>query len=1062
MFANLSFSSVAFYHYGIENGLPEARIVSISQDSTGFIWLAGENNIFRFDGNQFTIYQNTSLNSKFVPFVRINKLFTDSRGILWVGSNDGLSCYDAQKNQFKKLGEGWNQQRVLDFAEDRNGILWIASELGLAKFEPETERTIWFTDSTSSKTGAIKKLPSGYIKNVTFQPDGKIWLSTYPAGLYFFDPETYETEDFGVIDQTEFNRFNISEILFANGKLFIGTLSNGFFWLDVNSKKVQNETIKQIAYAIIHFRQVNDSIFWLATNNGLFHYNLFTGEYNRYTNEPNNPLSLNRTVVNYIFLDKRKNLWLSLGIRGVSYGLTNVPFSHLTIGENGAYQLTHKEVTAIHFDSEGNMLLGYESGQIEKHTFDPLNKTQYTINSGENTRAGSVMAILEDKKGRIWAGGWMTGLNVYQPGNSEFEPAIIKPDKIAELLKNADIRGITEDNYGNIWVGFHGIGIGKYNPESKAIKLFRQNNENPLSGLSNDFVYNLCFDRNDNLWVASAHGVSKLNPETELFTSYYFEEGYLSTLNSNTVTTVHCDVAGIVWAGTDKGLNMYLPDSDKFIPVDFEHDHTYLHVTAIESVKPGEIWLSTQSGIFRIIYKLNAEDNDFEVSSTYFNRSDGLLSSSYFARTSATSSDGIVFFAGNEGIDLFNPEDVPNYNDIPVKVLITELMVDGANIFPETGSVQPHINKLVLDHDHRMFSIRFTSIDFSNPGIKKFRYRLEGLNDHWVYLVNEHAATFTHLQPGNYTFMLETQNKNGQWVGENAVLQINIKRPFWMSIPFYVFAILFVTGIIYLFFRARSGILMKRQKELERIIDERTKELIEKNKELEIANQTKNKFFSIISHDLRSPFSGILGLLELLTEPGNDIDQEKKEDMLNTAKSSAYDTFELLENLLLWARTQMEKTNCVIKKQNLSELLKKNLGLKRQIALQKEVSISGKFPEHLVASFDKEMINTVIRNILSNAIKFTHPGGDVVLSARTFNGEVIVSVADTGIGLSEEGSLKLFEIEKTSRAGVRGEKGTGLGLVICREFVEKNNGKIWAEPNHPEGTIFHFTLPVNQ
>jgi signal transduction histidine kinase len=262
--------------------------------------------------------------------------------------------------------------------------------------------------------------------------------------------------------------------------------------------------------------------------------------------------------------------------------------------------------------------------------------------------------------------------------------------------------------------------------------------------------------------------------------------------------------------------------------------------------------------------------------------------------------------------------------------------------------------------------------------------------------------------------------------------------------------------------KTRSKVLLLRQKKLEQIIQERTSELKQKNEELELANQTKDKFFSIISHDLRSPFSGLLGILELLTEPASGFDMQKQTELLQTAKKSAQNTFELLENLLLWSRSQMKNTTCNIEKHDITEILRKNIAIKKQAALQKEISVIENFSDKIEAMFDKEMINTVIRNILNNAIKFTYPGGKVNISAETKNGEVKITISDTGIGITGEEMNHLFKIEKMNRAGTEGEKGTGLGLIISKEFIEKNNGKIWATTNSPSGAIFHFTLPSVQ
>jgi len=394
--------------------------------------------------------------------------------------------------------------------------------------------------------------------------------------------------------------------------------------------------------------------------------------------------------------------------------------------------------------------------------------------------------------------------------------------------------------------------------------------------------------------------------------------------------------------------------------------------------------------------------------------------------------------------------------------LITEIKIDSESLYPNQIIGENDKMKLVLNHNHKLLSIRFTALEFSFTGIKNFRYKLDGINDDWVYLQNEQMASFTHLHPGNYTFTVETQQKNHEWTGDNTTIEILVKKPFWLTIPFFIFVVLILAGILYLTVRIRSRTLLLRQKELEKIIQESTDELLQKNQELETANQTKNKFFSIISHDLRSPFSGVLGILDMLNDSEYKLEEKTQKQLLKSAKVSANNTFELMENLLTWARSQMIKSDCNPRINNLSELLRKSMELKKVAAEQKEITLIAKFPEKLEAYFDSDMIDTVVRNILSNAVKFSEYGGKIEVLAEAQKEVVIVHIADSGIGLKEEETRKLFEINKETRRGTGGEKGTGLGLIISKEFIEKNFGRIWATPNSPKGTVFHFTIPVKK
>jgi signal transduction histidine kinase len=611
-------------------------------------------------------------------------------------------------------------------------------------------------------------------------------------------------------------------------------------------------------------------------------------------------------------------------------------------------------------------------------------------------------------------------------------------------------------------MSFHGMGIGKYNPQVNEMELFRHDPANPLTSLSNDYTYNLCTDSDNNLWVASAHGVSRLNIKTSQFTNYFNEEGNPRSLSGNTINTIHCDVAGTIWAGTGNGLNIFVPEHNTFLPTLTSDDFPFLDISAIASVSPGEIWCSTQSGILRLHYNWISDNDSISIQTRFYSYADGLVSTNYFPRSSATDVQNNIYFGGNEGVDFFNPKNVKELIRSKEKALITQIEVDGKPHFSEVENPRIETPLLELEHDKRMISIRFTTLGFNYHRRQAFRYTLKGFNTEWIYPQNEQVATYTNLSPGSYFFRVEVQDKNGKWQSQPALLQLKIKAPFWRTPLFIILSIIFAVTLFVLILKLRSRSLIKRQKMLEEIIDENTRELQQKNKQLEEANQTKNKFFSIISHDLRSPFSGLVGILDVLTSSDYSLNKVKQEEMLKTAKKSADNTFELLDNLLTWARSQMENTNISPQTENLSKILKNNIELKTASALQKEISIQSYFPEQIEAFFDTDTINAITRNLLNNAIKYTPKGGEITVSAETKNGYASVHIADTGIGLEEQEMRDLFKLNNKSRNGTQGEKGTGLGLIICKEFIEKNNGKIWVTTNHPKGTVFHFSLPVQE
>lgn len=1055
------YCSVAFVHYGTEDGLPESQIKIITQDSIGFIWLASENSLIRFDGHHFKTYQNRIGGESVLPGNKISALHTDSKGVLWIGSENGIFHYDFLKDQFIGSFAGWDKIFVNDFAEDDQGRLFVATDEGLALFNPETEETQWYTGPNLSKETNQETLPLGNIKLVTSQANGQLWLALFNGGLCRLTPETLECESFAEVDGTPFAQLTLTQIDYIEDRLFISTLSNGFFEFNPEELTVKNHIFENTTYDIHHFSAEKNGSLWLASNSGLIRYNIHTHDYQRFTNVPGDPLSLERTAVDYVILDHNKNLWTSSGIRGINYGINNIPFEHFMFSNETVYTLFQKEVLAIQFDLEGNMWLGYESGLVEKHDPVAQNKTHYWIKSkGKDGNSGAIFRIFQDSRQDIWVSGWQSGLQKLNRENNRFQQVSLKPEAISVLLETADIRDMIEDHDGNLWLTVHGQGIVRYNPSSGQAQQFRfaPSTDDLNHSLSNDFTFNMCVDQANNLWIATAHGASKLNRKSQQFTNYFHDDNNPMSLSSNTVQTIYYDQGGVIWAGTNNGLNVYLEEQDQFLPIVNETTISSQNISSIESVKPGEIWISTKSGLFRLNYWQD-DDHQFEYDLDYFNHSDGLISANYFDRASATNADSIIYFGGNEGVDFFNGNASFHTPGHTSKAIITETSVYGKPVFPHYSEEDPKLREIELDYNQQMISFRFTSLNFIDPAKQRYRYKLEGFDEQWVMPQNEQVATYTRLSPGTYLFQVETTDRLGEWNGRPGSIRLIIRPPFWMTTPFIMISIVVVIGLFVLIQRLRNRALLKRQFQLEMIIEERTRELQAKNQELEKANLTKNKFLSIISHDLKSPFSGLLGLLDLLSN-ADEQEFEQEKDMLKLASQSAKNIYNLLEKLLVWANSQSENFSYSPKVNNLSKILQTNIELNQEPASQKNIQIKPNFPDQLIVFSDPNMIDTVIRNLLGNAIKFTKPEGTIEVTAEKLNDETIVRIADNGVGLSPEQQKNLFELGQNQRSGTAGESGTGLGLLICKEFVTKNKGEIWTTPNHPNGTVFQFTLPA--
>ncbi len=257
--------------------------------------------------------------------------------------------------------------------------------------------------------------------------------------------------------------------------------------------------------------------------------------------------------------------------------------------------------------------------------------------------------------------------------------------------------------------------------------------------------------------------------------------------------------------------------------------------------------------------------------------------------------------------------------------------------------------------------------------------------------------------------------------------------------------------------------LKTHKQDLELLVDKRTKELVTTNKKLEETIVTKDKFFKIIGHDLRGPMAQIIQLIELIETKLETFSQQRLLDLLKTLKENSMRGFDLLENLMHWARSQTQSIKFDPQEIQLDTLIDENIHLLSKHAQSKKISINNNVQSGTIIYGDKDMLNTIFRNLLSNAIKFTMNGGTIEITAKTSANEITISVKDSGVGMTNEIQESLFHIDKgPSMIGTDNEKGTGIGLLLCKEFVERHNGKIIVESVINLGTTFHITIPKSE
>lgn len=409
---------------------------------------------------------------------------------------------------------------------------------------------------------------------------------------------------------------------------------------------------------------------------------------------------------------------------------------------------------------------------------------------------------------------------------------------------------------------------------------------------------------------------------------------------------------------------------------------------------------------------------------------------------------------------IFNPENIM-VNERAPSISITGLVKFGTS--GKNVSFGIRNNSITIEPDENIFELGFSAMDFANPASCRYKYRIVGFSDSWIDLEKKHSFLINDLNPGQYLLEIHAANSDDIWTKTPKQIQIEVLPYFYETIWFKILIILVIALIVISLYVVRIRIINNQKKELELKVAEKTKELKMANDELTLSNSTKDKFFSIIAHDLKSPFNSLLGFSDLLVEDWADMEDSKRLELVKVMHKTQEETFQLLSNLLDWSRLQRNKLYWQPESIDLHKIIEQTNSHIQSIAQQKGITILVAVKLGTMVYVDKEMIGTILRNLIVNAIKFSERQGRIMIHAiAKGNGNMVkCCVEDSGVGMDENTVKHLFDIKKNeSTLGTRGEKGTGLGLILCKELIQINKGEITVESKTGQGSTFCITLPT--
>lgn len=1072
-------------HISIDDGLSQGTVQKMLQDKKGFFWFATKDGLNKFDGYTFKVYKNEPGNPKSLSQNWIQTIELDRNEDIWVATKTGFEFFSQLTEQFSRISidiKGVPDDRIYplysireDTVVSKGDHLYIGTTYGLLRYNKLTK-----------KTDVIYKLeqPPNLVINISavfIDNRGNVWFGTNKNLIGSYDPVANKVTKYDLKKSAPYipgSDYVAGIEQDAKGRII--AVTNCYIWvkepgsMTFSMLKSPLEPGRDIGYISSMVVNPAGGIYVGISEKGLFSYTFESGIWQEIIPQENDKIRAYLRHPGTLTVSRSGNLWIGLNGYGAMVLAKGQNRFERISGMNGS-----TNIRSLRGFLPFNDTTVYLGGYSLFATFNPKTRVAKTIREKFildgiyfNDNIYQISLNKSDGGKSLWMTSEGDRLYKYIIAEDRIE-RVPFDDKAPGVNSTGYFFQFVQDENNTLWITTE-TGVVNYNPANGKWHGFPGNSSLEKILRTERIVY-IAIDKKGRLLIGSdRNGLFIYDRKAGIITRSFFDKRREGTDFAPSIRSIFIDSKGNTWLGTSNGLVKF-NEKGRSISYTVANGLPNDMVYGILEDRSGKLWLSTNKGISRFD-PVKEEFVNFTVD-------DGLQSNEFNTAAFASSPDGTFYFGGIEGFNMFDPLSVKILDRVP------GIALTGLKLFSRDIPLQPGVEGalldtslvfkkfLRLDHDKNDLTFELSGLDFNSNSRILYSFKLEGYSKEWSVPSFNRIVNFTNLSPGTYTLMVKVANKDGIWSGETALISIEITPPFWETWWFMLLLIAAILIAIFGTYLYRVRAIQLQNEKLEALIKVRTHELeeykdqlIERQKDLETsnsaleeANRQKDRFFSMFAHDVKSPFSAILGYLDILHNDYKELSEHERLEFIGSVTQVSKNLFLFVENVLDLFRIELGRVIFAPeyfppqpKIDPIIDVLSLNL-------IEKQLEVTKDIPNDLIVYSDPHMFRTIVQNLLANAIKYSNPGGQILIAAEVKGDYAEFSVSDSGVGMTHAECARLFHKNDVySKEGTKKEQGTGLGLMICKDFVERNGGKISVASEEGVGTTFMFTIPVRK